>query len=345
MSSIGLSTSAFLDFARRAPRNRITWRQFSDILLRVSRSTASWVEYIPSDNPDDPVNTAVAVFEAIGIIASARLSSDAGLPSAADKAALILRIRPYIVTCTTHFINDIIIPSRDAEFEANIAELLAKFVYTTLASVHLATLEDHELMAFRVPEELRSTGKTFFLTCVLTPLLFPASSLTPTPRPKVLEHCFSAVGFVINGESNPDSLPPYARELYDALLAEPERFVTLFLSCTIDAISRLKAARLTKQEFRDPAFLLGTSYRGMYIFLPDERVAIHLLRKGFVRWTCEIMCTASRASLYRRMVKSADVLGRTKCDLFIVGYDCVFIGYQQLSRLIQVCGAPIVHQA
>ncbi|KAF9015932.1 hypothetical protein BDZ89DRAFT_1166532 [Hymenopellis radicata] len=349
MSSIGLSTSAFLDLARRAAWNRIAWRQFSDILLRVSCSTASWEESTPSDNPDDPVNTAVVVFQAIGIIASTSFTSHAGLqvPSAAERAALILCIRPYLLTCTTHFINDIIIPGRDAEFEDNISEVLANLVSTLASARRLDATEDNELIAFRAPEELRSTGKTFFLTCVLTTLLFPTSSLPPTPCQEVLAQCFIAIGYVIGGPgANRDSLPPYARELYDALLGEPERFATLFLSCTVDAISRLKAERFTDKEPRakGPAFLIGLSYRGIGMFLVDEGVAIHLLRHGFVRWTCEMMSTTSRPSFYRGMVKSTDLLDRTKRDLFIVGTDCVYIGYWQLSRLIQIYGAPIVQQ-
>lgn len=244
MSSLGLSTSAFLDLARRAPRNWVAWFQLSEILLRVSRSTASWAESTPSDDPDSPVNTAMAVFRAIGITVSARFSSH---PSPADRAALILRLRPYIVTCTIHFINDIIVPGREAEFQGDISEVPANLV-STLASAQLDTTENYEILSFRAPEELRTTGKTFFLTCVLTRLLFPA--LPSTPCQKVLALCFVAIGYIIGLESD-HSLPLYARELYDALLAESERFAALFLSCTVDAIGSFQAESFTPQ---DPAY-------------------------------------------------------------------------------------------
>ncbi len=342
MPSIGLDPFALMTLAMDAPRNRGAFQRFSGILTRISRTEIPSNPPEPTDDPDDSLNAAVSIFDALnqsilfGFLRSAGSPAGGSLYSG-EASALIIRIMPYLTNWITYFVIHIILPGRESEFCHNVAQVSA----TLLAGFSDADRHPtvyREVLSLRAPKELRTEENRFFLGCVLPILLFRGKSSSPSSREEVVMQCFSALGSLLN--KSPPKLPPQALEVYNALKTEPETLADLFQSSVITHIGRLRASNfyMALDELQQIISTLAVTYRGVFEFLAVKRITDRLVHNGHVRWTCELLCAITASKRLRHIIQSSDVSKLARRGLLRISNTCVMMAYQHLDRLILIFG-------
>ncbi|KAF9040197.1 hypothetical protein BDZ89DRAFT_359548 [Hymenopellis radicata] len=279
-TSIGLTPSNFLALAERAAQFRSAWQKFSDILIRVGQTSVPTTA--PTDNPDNPLNTAITIFKGLSTAIYAgclSTSPSSGSQYAMEGATVIIGIMPYLRSWITYIMVEVVVPGREPDFRENLAEVVSTLVCALVGARTHPRLFEY-IIALEALDGTRTQDQTFFLSGVIPPLVFHSTSSTPRSRTTVLRQCFMAVGYLMGRYTHYDDLPLYGRELYDNLCADPEVFADLFLSCVIDAVIVLKAHVVSEADFKDCTHFLGYHIAAYTSFSPKSSSRIVSWRLG-----------------------------------------------------------------
>ncbi|KAF9027413.1 hypothetical protein BDZ89DRAFT_1066892 [Hymenopellis radicata] len=325
--SVLLDPSALRDLAEQAPRNRSAFQRFSDVVLKASHVPVPDTIPMPSSDPNDPMNAAVAVLSALHLSIS-----DGLIGSSTESTRFALKILPYMKSWITYFIHHIIAMGRTCDFHNDVGKLSSEILLVLLLHTNQHSPKIHqEVLSMKVVLEL----------------LRAASS-----SPHTHTNCFHIISELIPDTARPDlrNLPPHAMALSDALCHEYIAFTTAFQSCVIREIGVVNGTDdFDSQAYGVSVKTLAIMHRAMLPFMVIVDITDRLVQNEHLRWTCEMMHSVAGSKFFDRLMNPAQsntVTENIKVRLMLtLSLDAVMWGGQHVVKLIDVFGNRAVKQA
>lgn len=348
MLNLGLMPQEFLDrdelvaLGILATSSRTAFQKFSGYLSSLENIPVHTTTPSSSHVPTDPLNVAVVAIDALnGSLRQGLCTDKTQYGSLANR--MVVRILDYLFRWITYFIDYIIIPGREGEFDHDFAELSATLI------AHLVDQKRHPTLYGTVTSKRhnisdRQRGKpVFLLSSILPALLLDDKSSSPASRRQSLSQCFRALSLLIH--DHPQRLPQFSRELLDRVCYDLPAVSSIFSHCIIDAVGLINSEDCSRDAFELPLHLLRASYGFTTQLLVRRPFIEDSMQRGRVHWTCEVLAAVRQSKILLRVCTDPDSMTMFDKDTVLsLTYNCCALALSHLEQIVLLLGPHAAKQ-